>query len=131
MQRILTLNPPYQGMSAIVNVLSKVGPDGPNNPDDVRVVQRLCQMAGKSAFAKGIGLPQTTGHYDASTGFWIYQIQNALRSHGHSNQVVDGTVSPAHGSVFAKGAAWTIVVFNYWAKRTSPADYTAFLNQMR
>src|SRR5512141_1358895 len=76
MGRLLTLNPPYNGMSAIVNVLGRVGPGEQNNPDDVRVVQRLLQMASRGkAFAGSIGVPQTTGRFDAVTGFWIFDVQ--------------------------------------------------------
>ena len=73
MGRILTLNPPYEGMSAIVNVLGRVGPDEPNNADDVRVVQQLLQMSARGkAIAGSVGVPQLTGRFDAATGFWIF-----------------------------------------------------------
>jgi len=124
MARILALNPPFNGMSTIVNVLGRVGAGEANNPDDVRVVQSLLQMCARGkAFAASIGVPQLTGHFDASTGFWIYQTQNSMRG-----QVVDGVVSPAHGTHYSPGGGiWTIVIFNNIAKSTSPAEYAALL----
>jgi hypothetical protein len=126
MGRILALNPPYNGMSSIVNVLGRVGPGEPNNPDDVRVVQRLLQLASRGgAAAISFGVPQVTGHFDATTGFWIYQTQNFFRG-----QKVDGVVSPAHGAHYAPGGGvWTIVLFNEYAKMYSPAEYATFLAQ--
>jgi hypothetical protein len=126
MGRILALNPPYNGMSTIVNVLGRVGPGEPNNPDDVRVVQRLLQLASRGgAVATSIGVPQLTGHFDAATGFWIYHTQNFFRG-----QKVDGVVSPAHGAHYAPGGGvWTIVLFNQYAKMYSPAEYATFLAQ--
>ena len=126
MARILALNPPYSGMSTIVNVLGRVGPGEPNNPDDVRVVQRLMQMGGSGrAAAASIGVPQVTGHFDAATGFWIYRIQQIAK-----NRTVDGVVSPAHGAQYAAGGSiWTIVILNDFAKSDSPQDYATFLAQ--
>ena len=126
MARILALNPPYNGMSTIVNVLGRVGPGEANNPDDVRVVQRLMQMGARGkAAATSFGTPQVTGHFDAVTGFWIYRIQHLLK-----NRTVDGVVSPAHGSQYAAGGSiWTIVVLNDLAKGDSPQDYASFLAQ--
>ena len=126
MGRILTLNPPYNGMSAIVNVLGRVGADEANNPDDVKVVQRLLQMAARGkAFAGSIGIPQVTGHFEATTGFWVYRMQNAFK-----HQVVDGVVSPAHGTHYAPGGGiWTIVLFNDYARSNSAAEYATFLAQ--
>jgi hypothetical protein len=126
MGRILALNPPYNGMSAIVNVLGRVGPGEQNSPDDVRVVQRLLQMCSRGkAFAGSIGVPQATGHFDAATGFWIFYVQSSFK-----RQVVDGVVSPAHGAHYAPGGGiWTIVIFNDYAKSNCPADYATFLAQ--
>ena len=68
--RILTFNPPVDGLSAIVNVLGRVGPGEANAADDVRAVQRLIQIAGKTRqVATGIGLPNCTGHFDAARDF--------------------------------------------------------------
>ena len=124
MARKLALNPPYNGMSTIVNVLGRVGPGEPNNPDDVRVVQRLLQMCSRGkAFAGSIGVPQPTGHFDAATGFWIFYVQSSFK-----RQVVDGVVSPAHGTHYAPGGGiWTIVQLNESAKSNSPAEYAAYL----
>jgi len=126
MGRILALNPPFSGMSTIVNVLGRVGPGEPNNPDDVRVVQRLMQMAGRGrAASASIGVPQVTGHFDAATGFWIYHTQRINR-----NLTVDGVVSPAHGAHYAPGGnVWAIVMFNEFAKSNAPQDYATFLAQ--
>ena len=129
MSRVLVLNPPYHGLSSIVNVLNRVGPTEPNNPDDVKVVQTLLRML-KSNFSKKVGVPQVTGNYDASTGFWIYDQQYFYKSKaGHHNVVVDGVISPARGAAYSAGAEWTIVLFNYQAKRDSPAEYAAFLSK--
>ncbi len=127
MARILALNPPFNGMSAIVNVLGRVGPGEPNNPDDVRVVQRLMQMGARGkAPAASIGVPQPTGHFDAATGFWIYHAQRIFSKH----QIVDGVVSPAHGSQYSPaGGIWTIVIFNDVARSTSPAEYATLMAQ--
>ena len=57
MARILALNPPFRGMSTIVNVLQRVGPEQPNDTADVRVVQRLIGMAGRGTPGSRIGLP--------------------------------------------------------------------------
>jgi hypothetical protein len=126
MGRILTLNPPYNGMSAIVNVLARVGPGETNNTEDVKVVQRLMQMGARGkAPAASIGVPQVTGHFDAATGFWIYHAQRLYR-----NLTVDGIVSPAHGAHYAPGGSiWAIVIFNDIAKSTCPQDYAAFMAQ--
>lgn len=126
MGRILVLNSPFEGLSAIVNVLARVGSGEANNPDDVRVVQRLLQLASRGGSpAKSLGVPQPTGHFDAVTGFWIYHTQN-----WYPRQKVDGVVSPAHGAHYAPGGGvWTIVLFNVFAKKYSPADYATFLAQ--
>jgi hypothetical protein len=126
MARILALNPPYSGMSTIVNVLARVGPGEPNHPDDVRVVQRLMQMGARGAApAASIGVPQVTGHFDAATGFWIYHAQRLNKS-----ATVDGVVSPAHGTQYAPGGSiWVIAYFNEFAKKNSPQDYATFLAQ--
>jgi hypothetical protein len=124
MGRILALNPPYDGMSTIVNVLGRVGPGESNNPDDVRVVQSLLQLCARGkAFAGSIGVPQATGHFDAATGFWIFYVQSSFK-----HQIVDGIVSPAHGTHYSPGGGiWTIVLFNDFAKSNSPAEYAALL----
>ena len=125
MGRILAMNPPFNGLSAIVNVLGRVGPGEANNPDDVRVVQRLLQMCARgSGMAGRLGVPQPTGTFDAVTGFWIFLTQVGQRQ----GVTVDGVVSPAHGAHYgAGGGIWTIVIFNQIAKAHSPQDYAAFL----
>ena len=127
MSRILSLNPPFHGLSTIVNVLKRVGPSEANEAADVRVVQRLIQMAGKgSAAGVKIGLPSVTGNYDAATGFWIYHVQR-VQKRSHPLQIIDGIVSPAHGASYASNTHWAIVLLNALAKDFSPADYRAFL----
>ncbi len=113
-------------MSAIVNVLGRVGAGEQNNPDDVRVVQRLMELGSRGKpFAGSIGLPQPNGHFDAVTGFWIYRSQQTLNV-----RVVDGIVSPARGAHYAPtGGLWTIIILNYYAKDNCPADYAALLAQ--
>lgn len=125
---ILTLNPPFHGLSVLVNVVNRVGPSELNNSSDVRVVQRLIQMGarGTSAGVK-IGLPAATGNYDAATGFWIYHVQ-FIQKRSHPNQIVDGIVSPAHGSSYAPDTHWAIVLFNALAKDQSPAEFASFLS---
>ncbi|MGB6941687.1 MAG: hypothetical protein WBE37_04790 [Bryobacteraceae bacterium] len=126
--RILTLNPPVDGLSAIVNVLGRVGPGEANAADDVRAVQRLIQIAGKTKqVATGIGLPNCTGHFDAATGFWIYQLQH-FQIGRHPHQIVDGIISPAHGATYAAGTYWAIVLLNSFAKANNPTEFAAFLN---
>jgi hypothetical protein len=125
MGRILALNPPYQGLSTIVNVLARVGPTETNTSDDVRVVQRLLQMCARgSNIGARIGMPQPTGNFDAATGFWIFYTQAGQRR----GVIVDGIVSPAHGAHYAPGGGvWTIVIFNYLAKNASPQEYAALV----
>lgn len=129
MARILALNPPYDGMSMIVNVLGRVGSREPNNPDDVRVVQRLLQMCSRGkTFSSSVGVAQPTGHFDAVTGFWIFWVQERTRALISRSQIVDGVVSPAHGAQYAPGGGiWTIVMLNENAKLNSPAEYAAYL----
>lgn len=127
MARILALNPPFRGMSTIVNVLQRVGPEEPNDMADVRVVQRLIAMAGRGSRASRIGLPAVTGSFDAATGFWIYHLQNVQRR-SHPQQIVDGIVSPARGATYAGNDHWAIVMLNSLAKDKNPVEYAAFLN---
>jgi hypothetical protein len=129
MSRILELNPPFLGLSTIVNVLDHVGPSETNDTSDVKVVQTLLRMV-KGNFAKQVGLPQVTGSYEAVTGFWIYDTQNFIKTkRGHPNMVVDGIVSPAHAAFYNPGAPWTIVLFNSFAQKDSPGEYAAFVSQ--
>jgi hypothetical protein len=129
MGRILALNPPFNGMSAIVNVAGRVGPREQNNPDDVRVVQRLLQMCSRGqAFSTSAGVAQVTGHFDAVTGFWIFNVQERIRATMVPSQIVDGIVSPAHGARYG-GGIWTIVMLNSVAKANSPGDYSTYLAQ--
>jgi hypothetical protein len=128
MARILVLNPSFQGLSIIVNVLNRVGPSESNDAGDVKVIQTLLRMI-KSNFAKKVGLPSITGSYDGLTGFWIYDTQYFMKTKkGHPSVIVDGIVSPARGAVYAGGAPWTIVLFNSFAKGDSPVEYAAFLS---
>jgi len=127
MSRILPLNPPFHGLSTIVNVLKRVGPSEVNDSSDVRVVQRLIQLAGKgSGSGVKIGLPSVTGSYDAATGFWIYHVQR-VQKRSHPLQIIDGIVSPAHGASYASNTHWAIVLLNALAKDSSPSEYSAFV----
>jgi len=129
MPRILTLNPPFQGLSSIVNVVTRVGPTEPNDPSDVKVVQALIRMH-TSAFSKKVGVPQVTGNYDAATGFYIYDTQYFLKTKaGHHGVVVDGIVSPALGGSYSAGAPWTIVLLNFQAQKSNPTEYAAFVSK--
>jgi hypothetical protein len=123
------LNPPFHGVSAIVNVLKRVGPNEANDAADVRVVQRLIQMGakGSSAAVRSIGLPSVTGSYDATTGFWIYHVQKVQKVR-HPLQIIDGIVSPAHGASYASNTHWAIVLLNALAKDHSPSDFSAFVS---
>jgi len=128
MSRILVLNPPFHGLSTIVNVLKRVGPNEANDAADVRVVQRLIQMAGKGGpVAAKVGLPAVTGNFDAATGFWIYHVQR-VQKHSHSLQIIDGIVSPAHGVSYASHTHWAIVLLNDLAKSKSPSEFSAFVS---
>lgn len=127
MARILALNPPFRGMSTIVNVLQRVGPDEPNDAADVGVVQRLMAMAGRGTRGSRIGMPAVTGSFDAATGFWIYHLQNMQRR-SHPQQIVDGIVSPARGATYAGNDNWAIVMLNVLAKGNSPGEYAALLS---
>jgi hypothetical protein len=125
---ILTLNPPFHGLSAIVNVVNRVGPSEVNNSADVRVVQRLIQMAARGSTAGvKIGVPAATGTYDAATGFWIYHVQ-FVQKRSRPNQVVDGIVSPAHGSSYMQDTHWAIVLLNAMAKDHSATEFASFLS---
>ena len=127
MSRILKLTPPYEGLEAIVNVEQKVGPKEVNVSDDVRVVQQLLQLCAKASPAgSGVGFPAVTGHFDSATGFWIYYTQHKHHSK-NPHQVIDGVVSPAHGSTYFPGSPWTIVVFNEFAKASDPMGYNEFV----
>ena len=131
MARLLALNPPYNGMSMIVNVQARVGPTEQNNSDDVLVVQRLLQMASRGgAFSAKVGAAHPTGQYDSVTGFWIFWVQDRVKAMIVRSQIVDGIVSPAHGAHYAPGGGiWTIVVLNDQAKLHSPQEYAAYLAQ--
>lgn len=131
MPQILALNPPYNGMSTIVNVRGRVGPAEANNSDDVLVVQRLLQMSSRGgAFSNKVGPAQPTGHYDSVTGFWIFWVQDRVKNLITHSQIVDGIVSPAHGSHYSPGGGvWTIVVLNAQAKLHAPAEYATYLAQ--
>ena len=124
---ILQLTPPVFGLSAIVNVSNKVGPKQVNTPADVRIVQRLIQMATKGVqnFAR-IGIPNATGIYDAATGFYIYHMQNNQRR-GHLNFGIDGIISPARATGFSGAETWALIHFNSWAKERSGPEFAAFL----
>lgn len=131
MGRMLALNPPYNGMSMIVNVLGRVGPAEQNSPDDVRVVQRLLQMSSRGgAFSAKVGAAQPTGHFDSVTGFWIFWVQERVKALITRSQIVDGIVSPAHGTHYGPGGGiWTIVMLNDQARMHSAAEYAAYLAQ--
>ena len=119
-----------QGQSSIINVLAHVGPNQPNNPDDVKVVQQLIQLVAKgSEGVAAIGVPNVTGRFDASTGFWIYHAQYVHKKRGHTHQIIDGIVSPAHGTTYASGATWTIMAFNVLAWKADPRGYAEFFER--
>lgn len=129
MARLLPLNPPYNGMSMIVNVQARVGPTEQNTSEDVLVVQRLLQMASRGqAFSAQVGAANPTGHFDSVTGFWIFRVQERVKALIARSQIVDGIVSPAHGTHYAPGGGiWTIVVLNDQAKLHSPQEYAAYI----
>ena len=119
-----------QGQSSIINVLQHVGPNQPNYLDDVKVVQELIQLVAKgSEGVAAIGVPNVTGRFDACTGFWIYHAQYVHKKRGHSHQVIDGIVSPAHGTTYAPGATWTIMAFNSLAWKADPRGYAQFFER--
>ncbi len=127
MSRVLTINPPYKGLSVAVNVLKHVGPGKPNDNDDVRLIQRLLQLcATGSEFAADIGLPNLTGKFDAATGFWIFRFQEVDRRK-NPTQVIDGIVSPATGGRYNAASPWTIISMNEFAQRKNPAGLSALI----
>src|SRR5262245_55807093 len=99
MPRILPLNPPFHGMSSILNVLERVGPGEPNKSTDVIIVQKLMLLVARNTNGASAGLPVPTGRFDAVTGFWIYHLQK-VQTRSHPGQVVDGIVSPARGASY-------------------------------
>jgi hypothetical protein len=126
MSRILTINPPFRGLTAAVNVLAHVGTKQANNLDDVKVVQKLLQLCSKgSEFAAEIGLPAISGRFDAATGFWIYRFQDIDRRKSPST-VIDGIVSPARGGSYG-GGTWTIISMNLFAKEKDPQGFANFV----
>jgi len=128
MSRILPLRSPFRGLSTIVNVLKGVGPGEVNDADDVRVVQRLIQIAGKTGSAEvRTFLPSVTGRFDAPTGFWIYHLQTLMK-YQHPRQIIDGVVSPAHGANYASNTSWAIVLLNLAARDRNPSEYSAFVS---
>ncbi len=119
-----------QGQSSVINVLQHVGPNQSNNSDDVKVVQELLQMIAKgSGWVATVGVPNVTGQFDSCTGFWIYHAQYIHKQRGHVNQIIDGVVSPAHGTTYAPGATWTILAFNQIAWKADPRSYAAFFER--
>lgn len=132
MARVLNnLNPVLlQGQSSVINVLQHVGPNQPNLPDDVKVVQELLQMIAKgSESVAAIGVPNVTGRFDSCTGFWIYHAQFIHKKRGHTHQVLDGIVSPARGNLYAPGATWTIMAFNFLAWKGDARGYAEFFER--
>ena len=132
--QLLELIPPHRGpageVSLILNVSDRVGLGQVNKRHDVWTVQILMWYASshKGADMK-FGLPQLNGLFDAVTGLWIFHIQNLLKNrYGVRHQVVDGIVSPAHGSAFAHGAAWTIVILNALARKTDPGSHQSLVD---
>ncbi len=128
-QRVLHANPPIQGVSTVLNVLQRVGPGEPNQAADVRLLQRLLQLAeGAAADRSGIAVPAVTGRFDAATGFWIFRQQVAAKR-VLPGCIVDGVVSPARGSLTygPRGEPWTIVLLNLFAKKAQPGPYAALV----
>jgi hypothetical protein len=124
--RILTLNPPFRGLTSAVNVLDRVGTKQANSVDDVKIVQKLLQLCSKgSEFASEIGLPPITGRFDAATGFWIYRFQDIDHKKMPSN-IIDGIISPAHGGSYG-GGTWTIISMNLFAKEKDPQGHADFV----
>ncbi len=129
MAQLLALNPPYNGMSTIVNVGGRVGPVEANSSDDVLVVQRLLQMCSRGGtFSSKVGAAVPTGRYESVTGFWIFWVQDRVKAMFTRSQIVDGIVSPARGAHYAPGGGiWTIMVLNEQAKLHAPQEYAAYL----
>lgn len=131
MPNILTLNPPYQGMSQILNVTQKVGPD----PDcanlrmDVEAVQALLFLAVRTyPGVHGFGIPHTTGRFDALTGFYIFHIQ-CKENRQAAGTVIDGCVSPARGGNYG-GGVYTIIRLNFLARSASQDAWEGLVKVM-
>ncbi len=128
MGRIVELSPSFLGLSRMVNVLSSVGVQERNDPDDVRVVQNLLHAITRTmSFAGQIGVPKVTGKFDAVTGFWIYWVQSMF---GDVRAEVDGVISPAQNGATYGGVPWTISILNHHANHKNPTTYKRFLSAM-
>lgn len=125
------VKPAVKGLSKILNVTKRVGrkADCPNEANDVQLVQSLIRLAFRTSnITKIVGLPDTSGSFDATTGFWIYHMQ---ATSGNKNTVIDGVVSPARGASYGGGALWTIFDLNVEAKSSSPVEYEALMRDFR
>lgn len=105
-----------KNMGVFFNVEHPVGPNCPNVPEDVMLVQYLLRKLGQAMFpGDDPGLQarfsavQATGDFDAATADSILRFQKRFTA------VADGRVSPAKGISFGKGL-YTIYELNYWMK---------------
>jgi len=129
MSRILQLKTPHQGLSSIVNVEARVGSAQPNLRDDVKIVQQLLLMAYSDSRQRSYGLPRVTSHFDAATGFWIYEFQVEMKR-AVPQQIVDGVISPAQGAThYGPGGIWSIVRLNVYAFQSDAVSYKAFASE--
>jgi len=127
--RVLSLNTPYEGLTQIANVLAPVGPIAPNNPDDVKVVQNLLHgLTMTRLIGSFVTVPQVTGKFDATTGFWIFYWQSVWA--GRHGTAVDGTVSPAQGGAMYGGHIWFIAKLNAAANKANPTVYKRFISAL-
>jgi hypothetical protein len=119
MAHLVPLKQPVQtaggSMGIILNVGQTVGHPrrgGVNNFNDVQAVQALIDLYLAFGPAMQLGLPDVTGTFDSTTGYWIFEAQVALRKRFPS-EIIDGIVSPAHDGMATYGTgAWTIIELN-------------------
>jgi hypothetical protein len=123
---VIRLSRPFEGLVNLVNVSSPVGPGQPNTAEDVKVVQNLLHGVALARSGRvGLPAPQITGHFDASTGFWIFYLQSALRAGGAG--VIDGIVSPARGGAHFGGTPFFIAHLNDAANKANKTAYDRFV----
>lgn len=121
----------------IWNVSGRVGPNQgePNRPTDVELVSALCGLFQTHPQVVRFGIngtrvPLSRGAvFDTTLAFWIFRMQQI-----DAGAVIDGVVSPAHGTAYARGQHWTIVTFNRLAREANQAgwetlDRNTFLSQ--
>jgi hypothetical protein len=116
-------------MDYIFNVSNRVGPNQPNQRDDVLLVQFLLreymtrpELTGSPLFP----LPTVSGDFDIPTALWIYY-QQLLGKKQNPTAILDGIVSPARGIFYntKTGDSWYIANLNYSLKSSNSRRFDA------